>query len=90
GPSVTISSANSPTAGFTAPSVTSDTLLRFELTVTDPRGESDTASVSITVSASVSPGAGGGGGGGGGAISSLALLLIVLTLCGLRRRARRG
>lgn len=62
GPAVVLSSPNSATTTFTAPSVTSDTLLRFELTVSDPGGLSDTSTANVTVSISsgVGPGSGGG------------------------------
>lgn len=73
GPTVALTGADSPTASFTAPSVSSDTLLRFELTVTDPRGLSDTASTTVTVRA---PGSGGSGGGGSVGLVILALLLL--------------
>ena len=38
GPAVTLAGANSPTASFTAPSVATDTVLTFKLTVTDDKG----------------------------------------------------
>ena len=79
---------DSETASFTAPDVSADTLLRFQLQVSDPRGASDIASVSVTVSAPSAPGGGetGGGGGGGGGATSLWLLLLV-AIATLRRRA---
>ncbi|MDH5621395.1 MAG: choice-of-anchor B family protein [Gammaproteobacteria bacterium] len=60
GPSVVLSSPDSATATFTAPSVTSDTLLRFVLTVSDPGGLTDTSTVNITVSTGARSGSGGG------------------------------
>lgn len=72
GPAVTLSGASDPAASFTAPAVTSNTLLRFQLTVTDPRGQSDTATTNVTVTAT--SGMGGGGGGGGPVTWLLALL----------------
>ena len=59
-------------ASFTAPTVTSDALLRFNLAVTDPDGLNDAASVAVTVT-----GNGTGGGGGGGAISLWLLALLL-------------
>ncbi len=50
GPAVTINNANLPQASFTAPAVTADTVLTFQLQVTDSDGASDTDSVNITVS----------------------------------------
>ncbi|MGI9249319.1 MAG: choice-of-anchor B family protein, partial [Woeseiaceae bacterium] len=64
GPVVTLNNANSATSSFRSPSVSSDTLLRFQLQVSDPGGLTDTATASVTVSAgSVAPQGGGGGGG---------------------------
>ncbi|HEX5786698.1 MAG TPA: choice-of-anchor B family protein, partial [Woeseiaceae bacterium] len=79
GPAVTLSGATTATATFTAPTVTSDTLLAFELTVTDPRGLSDAASANVTVRS-----AGESGGSGGGAFGLFSLL--VLAGAALRRR----
>ncbi|MEM1174294.1 MAG: choice-of-anchor B family protein [Pseudomonadota bacterium] len=86
GPTVSIASADTATASFTAPSVAADTLLNFELEVSDPRGASDTASVSVTVSAPSSPSTGGGTGGGGGGAGPLWLLALLMLTLGLRRR----
>ena len=61
GPTVSLSNANSTTASFTAPSVTSDTLLQFQLAVSDPRGLMDTSTATVTVSAGSSGGSSGGG-----------------------------
>ena len=76
GPAVTLSNATTATASFTAPSVSSDSLLRFELTVADPVGLQDSATASVTVRSSNSTG-GGGGGGGGGALSLWLLALLL-------------
>ncbi len=76
GPSVSLSNANSATATFAAPSFASDTLLRFELAVADPRGLQDVATASVTVRGSNSPAPGGGGGGGALSLWLLALLLL--------------
>jgi hypothetical protein len=75
GPTVTLSNADTATASFTAPAVTSDTLFRFNLAVTDPAGLNDSADVSVTVTTNA-PG-NGGGGGGGGAISLWLLALLL-------------
>ena len=64
GPNVTLSNANTATASFVAPSVASDTLLRFELQVSDTGGLADTSQASVTVSGTSSAGGGGGGGSG--------------------------
>ena len=48
GPAVTLLSAGSATPGFTAPVVTAETVLTFQLQVTDGRANS-TASVNVTV-----------------------------------------
>ncbi len=49
GPAVTLSTPNSVSTTFTAPSVLSDTALTFKLTVTDNNGASSIASVSVLV-----------------------------------------
>ncbi len=49
GPSVSLSGADTATASFTAPSLTSDQDLVFELTVTDAQGLSSTDQVTVTV-----------------------------------------
>jgi hypothetical protein len=72
GPTVPLSNADMASASFTAPTVTSDALLRFNLAVTDPDGLNDSASVAVTVT-----GNGTGGGGGGGAISLWLLALLL-------------
>jgi choice-of-anchor B domain-containing protein len=74
GPTVTLSGANTSSASFAAPTVSSDTLLRFSLTVSDPGGLSDSAIVSVTVQSSGSSSSGGGGGG------ALSLWLLALLL----------
>lgn len=85
GPSVALSGANASTATFAAPQVTSDTLLRFTLQVTDAGGLSDTATASVTVRANaVSAGGSGGGSGATGA-----WLLALLTLAAAVRFATR-
>lgn len=61
GPAVTLSSANSAQAQFTAPSVQSDTLLQFRLAVRDPAGLSDVASTTVTILSGGGFGQSGGG-----------------------------
>ena len=80
GPPVTLSAADTTTASFAAPEVTSDTLLRFRLTVSDPDGLADTASVSVTV---LAPGSGGLSSNGGGSVGLL-LLLLLMSRIGIR------
>jgi len=80
GPSVTLADANASTTTFSAPTVTSDTLLRFSLQVTDAGGLSDTATASVTVrSTATNPGSSGGGGGGAASLWLLALLAFAST-----------
>jgi len=85
GTAVTLNNADSAIATFIAPTVTSDIMLQFQLTVTDPSGLSDTATTTVTVT---KPGgtvpAGGSGGGAAGAIS-----LLLLGAAILRRRISR-
>ena len=75
GPAVTLSNAASAQANFAAPTVTSDTLLRFALTGHGHRRLTDTATASVTV---LNPSGGetppSGGGGGGGSLQWLLLL----------------
>jgi len=75
GTNVTLNNATMASASFTAPTVSSDTLLRFNLTVSDTSGLSNTASTQVTVRKK----AGGGNGGGGGGGSLGWILLAVLT-----------
>ncbi len=86
GTAVTLSNANSAAASFTAPSVSSDTLLRFQLEVSDARGLSDAATTNVTVTAPVVGGGGAGGGSGGGSISLWALLSLI----GISLLSRKG
>ena len=79
GPEVALTGAGTDTARFTAPAVSSDTMLRFRLTVTDPAGLSDSVNAVVTVSR-------GSDGGGGGAVGWLALAAAV---AGAARRVRR-
>lgn len=73
GPGVILSDPMVAQPTFTAPNVSSDTLLQFQLAVSDPAGLVDSASVSVTVT-SDNPVAGGGGGG------ALSLWLLALLL----------
>jgi choice-of-anchor B domain-containing protein len=82
GTAVTLTNADTASASFTAPTITSDTLLRFELSVTDSTGLHDTSSTSVTVTKPGTPGKTGGGGGSG---SLSWLLLAVLTALLLKR-----
>ena len=71
GPAVTLSSADTSSASFTAPTVGSDTLLRFELRVSDTFGLEDVSTASVTVRSTANSG---GGSGGGSALWMLLLL----------------
>ncbi len=84
GPNVTLNNANAATATFTAPSVTSDTMLQFRLTVTDPSGLSDSATVTVTVTREGSSNSGSSGGGAAGW-----LLLLCLLAAAMRPRSTR-
>lgn len=83
GPTVTLSDPASAITQFTAPSVSSDALLRFRLTVSDSGGLSDSTTVSVTVTDSD-----GGGGGGGG--QAAWLLLLAAGLLARRQATRTG
>jgi hypothetical protein len=80
GPAVSLSNTTSAVAQFTSPTVTSDAMLQFRLTVTDPSNLSDSATTTVTVTRVNS------GGGGGGSISAL---LILLCLAAIVRRTYR-
>ena len=84
GTPVTLSGADTASASFTAPTVSSDELLRFELRVSDG-AFADTASTSVTVRrASVEQPRGGGGSGALGWPMLTALFVTML----FRRRGR--
>lgn len=91
GPEVALDGASSSSPTFTAPAVEVDTVLAFQLTVTDDQGATATDTVLVTVEAHAGSGGQGGGGGGcatgGGEASALGLLL---SLGALRRVRRRG
>jgi len=72
GTTVTLNNANTATASFAAPDVASDTLLRFQLTVSDTRGLTNVSTTSVTVR---KPGKS-----GGGSLSWLVLALLAATL----------
>jgi len=50
GPTVTLNGAQTASASFVAPSVTADTVLTFQLTVTDSNSATATVTVNVTVS----------------------------------------
>ncbi|NQV87243.1 MAG: choice-of-anchor B family protein, partial [Woeseiaceae bacterium] len=61
GPAVVLSGSNSAIATFTAPAVSSDTLMRFLLTVSDPSGLTDSSTANVTITAGLrAPSSGGG------------------------------
>jgi choice-of-anchor B domain-containing protein len=83
GPNVSISNPSSATASFVAPTVNSDTLMRFQLQVTDISGLVDTSIATVTVSTNSI----GFNGGGGGTIGLWVILgLGLLGICRLSRR----
>ena len=75
GTAVTLSNTNAASATFTSPIVTSDTLLRFQLTVSDNGGLANVSTTSVTVR---KPGKSGGGG-------SMTWLLFVLAVLAVAR-----
>ena len=77
GTDVSLSNSTSAVAQFTSPTVTSDTMLQFRLTVTDPANLSDSAAITVTVTR---PGSGGG---------SISAPFILLCLAAFVRRASR-
>ena len=81
GPTVQLATADTSRATFNAPMVQSDTMLGFELTVTDPGGLSDTVQATVIVHRPITDP---GGGGGTPSPPGLAFLLLVV----LRRLSR--
>jgi len=81
GAAVTLTNANTATASFTAPNISSDTLLRFQLQVSDSLGLTDTSIASVTIAA------GSSGGSSGGAISLWTLLALAGLLIFRRKDA---
>ncbi|MEM7083601.1 MAG: trypsin-like peptidase domain-containing protein [Pseudomonadota bacterium] len=86
GLAVTLNNPTSATASFTAPEVSAATSLTFSVTVTDPGGLSDSASMSVTVNDTTPPPSSGGGGGGGGAAGMFGLLLVLFAAVRRHRR----
>ncbi len=82
GPNVNISGANTASASFVAPQVSSVTSLTFEVNVTDTAGAVSTASVSVSVTdtPTTTPPSGGSGSSGGGSagFGLVGLLLMIL------------
>jgi len=76
GPSVALSSTTNSTTGFTAPSVSASTTFLFTVTVSDPDGASDIASITVIVTPL--PQVDGDDGGGGGGFGWYALILLGL------------
>ncbi|MDH3747501.1 MAG: choice-of-anchor B family protein [Gammaproteobacteria bacterium] len=87
GPTVTINNVAAASVSFTAPTVTSDTLLQFRLEVSDPSGLNDTSTTNITVRAQVG-GNGFGSSGGSGAFGGLLLAILTAMLLARRRISR--
>ena len=56
-PDVTLNNANTATANFTAPDVSADTQLTFQLTVTDDDGATDSMTVVVTITVDQAPSA---------------------------------
>ena len=89
GPAVTLANGSSSIAAFTAPSVSSDTLLQFQLEVTDPGGLASLATTSVTITDSGAGSGSGNGGGSGGGTTSGGLLAMLGALWAWRRRFSR-
>ncbi len=86
GPAVTLTNADTAVARFTAPSVQSDILLQFRLTVRDPAGLSDIANTTVT--ALSAGGDFGSSGGGGMGIPFLCLLGLMSLLARVHAAGR--
>jgi len=79
GPNINLTNSNTAVANFTAPSLASDSMLQFQLTVTDPGGLSSSATTTVTVARTPAPPAVGGGSGGGALNLLLLIALSVMT-----------
>ena len=79
GPAVVLSNANAVTATFTAPNVSLNTVLRFQLQVSDPGGQVDVSNAIVTVVPRPAAPASGGGGS-----PALWLLGALIVLCARR------
>jgi len=94
GRAVTLTQADSLSAGFTAPAPVSDETLTFELVLTDDVGLETRQSVDVLVRAATDTNTGGGSSGGGGAPGIPGLLLLAavaasrLLKAGWRKRPR--
>jgi len=88
GTTVTLNGTDTVSADFRAPAVTSDTMLQFRLSVSDPSGLTDTANVTITVLGPNSTGGNTASGGGGGSPSWP--LMLLLLAAGLLHSSRKG
>jgi hypothetical protein len=75
GDAVMLENGSSATASFTAPTVTSDRIFRFELTVADNGGLDNKSKTSVTVRKTVG---GKSGGSGGGSLGWLMLALLIV------------
>ncbi|MDP2715650.1 S8 family serine peptidase [Rheinheimera sp.] len=89
GPAVTLSSTDTLSSGFTAPTVSSVTILRFSFTADDGI-TSSTGTVTVTVNPLNSGGNNGGDGGSSGGGSNSALWLMALGLLSWRRLGKQG
>lgn len=78
GTAVAINNPGSATAAFSAPSVSSDELLQFELSVSDGLAQ-DVAATTVTVRRPDTAQSGGSGGGSTGGFALLFMLLLFLT-----------
>lgn len=87
GPNVSLTGADSASASFTAPQVSSTTTLTFEVTVTDPAGASDSSRVNVNVTDTpvTPPPSGGNSGGGGGSMGLSVLFMLLLVMMGRQR-----
>ncbi|VAX10581.1 Lysyl endopeptidase [hydrothermal vent metagenome] len=88
GLTVALTNNNTSVATFTAPNVTSNTVLAFTVTVTDPSGRSDTANISVTVNDTSVDNNGSSGGGGGGSFGIMLLAMLFLLSRGRKRQIR--
>jgi choice-of-anchor B domain-containing protein len=84
GTPVSLSNTTSAVTQFTSPTVTSDTMLQFRVTVADPSELSDSATTTVTVTTTSS-----GSGSGGGSISVLFVLLSVAAVAVRAGRIKR-
>lgn len=90
GPEVALTGTDTAIARFAAPQVDFDTLLQFELTVSDPSGLSDSSTVTVTITANAATSNSGSGGGAADLWLIAFLMMAALRSLAVRERYSKG